>query len=216
MYDPVPMLRHADVWRAIDRLAREHGLSASGLARRAGLDPTTFNRSKRVTREGKLRWPSTESIAKVLQATGASLGEFVSYVAEGQNGGVFRNIPVIGFAQAGNTGYFDDAGYPVGDGWDEIPFPDVGDPHAYALEIAGDGMAPVYRDGDVIIVAPHANIRRGDRVVARGHDGSVMAKVLRRRTARRYELVSFVSDQDTVSLSVGDVEWIARIVWVSQ
>ena len=76
------MLTHADVWRAIDRLAQEYGLSASGLARRAGLDPTTFNKSKRITREGKNRWPSTESVAKVLTATGASLNEFVSYVGE--------------------------------------------------------------------------------------------------------------------------------------
>jgi len=67
------MLKHADVWRAIDRLAQKHGMSASGLARRSGLDPTTFNKSKRITKEGKQRWPSTESIAKVLTATGDSL-----------------------------------------------------------------------------------------------------------------------------------------------
>ena len=59
------MLRHEDIWRAIDKLAHEHGLTPSGLARRAGLDATTFNRSKRMSREGKLRWPSTESVAKV-------------------------------------------------------------------------------------------------------------------------------------------------------
>src|SRR6266508_2763061 len=52
----VPMLQHADVWRGIDRLAAKHGLSASGLARRAGLDPTAFNPSKRITREGRPRW----------------------------------------------------------------------------------------------------------------------------------------------------------------
>ncbi len=210
------MLRHSDIWRAIDRLAREHGLSASGLARRAGLDPTTFNKSKRVTREGKLRWPSTESVSKILQATGASLGEFVSYIGDRDGIGVFRNIPLIGLAQAGGDGYFDDAGYPIGGAWDEIPFPDLGDPHAYALEISGDSMEPVYRDGDIIIVAPHANIRRGDRIVVRTRDGEVMAKHLRRRSARRIDLESFNPEHEDRTLSVDEVEWIARVVWASQ
>ena len=32
------MLTHAQVWTAIDRLAERYALSASGLAKRAGLD----------------------------------------------------------------------------------------------------------------------------------------------------------------------------------
>ncbi len=210
------MLKHSQVWRAIDRLAQEYGFSASGLARRAGLDPTTFNKSKRTTREGKLRWPSTESVSKILAATGASLGEFVSFMEEGPEGGIFRNIPLIGFAQAAGPGFFDDAGYPTGGGWDEIPFPDVGDPHAYALEISGDSMDPVYRDGDIVIVSPAASVRRGDRVVAKTLKGEVMAKQLRRRTARKIELMSFNPDHQDPTLSVEDVDWIARVVWVSQ
>ena len=210
------MLKHSQVWRAIDRLAQEYGFSASGLARRAGLDPTTFNKSKRTTREGKLRWPSTESVAKILAATGASLGEFVSFMEEGPEGGIFRNIPLIGFVQAGAAGFFDDAGYPIGGGWDEIPFPDVGDPHAYALEISGDSMDPVYRDGDIVIVSPAASVRRGDRVVVKTVNGEVMAKQLRRRTARKIELMSFNPEHEDPVLSVEDVDWIARVVWVSQ
>ncbi len=210
------MLKHADIWRAIDRLAREYGLSASGLARKSGLDPTTFNKSKRITREGKLRWPSTESVSKVLRATGASLGEFVSYVGEGEGIGVYRNIPLIGFVQAGAQGFFDDAGYPAGGSWDEIPFPGLGDPHAYALEISGDSMAPVYRDGDIVIVSPNSNIRRGDRVVVKTINGEVMTKLLRRRSARKIDLQSLNPDHDDVTLLVDDVEWIARVVWASQ
>lgn len=210
------MLKHADVWKAIDRLAREYGYSASGLARRAGLDPTTFNKSKRVTREGKLRWPSTESVSKVLTATGASLSEFVSYVSDAEGAGVYRNIPLIGFAQAGTAGYFDDAGYPAGSGWDEIPFPGLGDPHAYALEISGDSMEPVYRDGDTVIISPQANIRRGDRVVVKTKDGEVMAKLLLRQSARKIELQSLNKQHEDRSLNVDDVVWIGRVVWASQ
>ena len=191
LYDNVPMLKHSDIWHAIDTLAREKGFSPSGLARRAGLDPTTFNKSKRTTREGKLRWPSTESVSKVLAATGTSLGEFVAYISNAPGGnGVYRNIPVIGFAEAGSNGFFDDGGFPAGAGWDEIPFPDVGDPHAYALEISGDSMEPAYRNGDTIVISPDANVRRGDRVVLKTTNGEILAKVLKRKTARTVELES--------------------------
>lgn len=210
------MLRHSSIWHAIDRLAREHGLSTSGLARRAGLDPTTFNKSKRLTREGKKRWPSTESVAKILDCTGASLGEFVAYINETEGGGVYRNIPLIGFAQAGSSGFFDDAGYPAGAGWDEIAFPGVNDPHAFALEITGDSMEPVFRDGDTIIVAPAASVRRGDRVVVKTNEGEILAKVLARRTAKRLELKSLNPTHEDRSLEITEVEWVSRIVWASQ
>ncbi len=134
------MLQHSEIWRAIDLLADQRGMSPSGLAKRAGLDPTTFNKSKRITKDGKLRWPSTESISKILQASGATIGEFISLLSENSNQANFQKLPLIGFAQAGADGYFDDAGYPAGSGWDEVVFPDARDEHAYALEVSGDSM----------------------------------------------------------------------------
>lgn len=210
------MLRHADIWRAIDRLAEENGYSASGLARKAGLDPTTFNKSKRITREGKPRWPSTESIAKILSATGSSMAGFVTLIDGDRDGRVTRRVPLIGLAQAGRSGYFDDAGYPVGAGWDQISFPDVGDDETYALEISGDSMEPVYRDGDIVVVSPNASLRRGDRVVAKTVEGEVMAKQLARRSARRVELLSLNRTHDDVTLPAERIAWISRIVWASQ
>src|ERR1700744_3048203 len=176
------MLTHPQIWRAIDALAARHNMSPSGLAKLAGLDPTTFNKSKRGTANGKLRWPSTESIAKVLVATGASLEDFVALVGEPAAARRPRMVPLIGMAQAGTAGYFDDAGFPAGSGWEEIAFPEIADPHCYALEITGDSMLPVYRDGDRIMVSPSGSLRRGDRVVAKTHTGEVMAKQLGRMT----------------------------------
>lgn len=211
------MLRHGEIWRAIDRLAASKGLSASGLAKQAGLDPTTFNRSKRTTGNGKLRWPSTESIAKVLDATGVSFGEFVQLLGEGnRRAGTVQRVPVIGYAQAGKAGYFDDAGFPTGAGWDELLFPSLGDPHAFALEITGDSMEPIYRDGDIIIVSPEASLRRGDRVVVKTLDGEVMAKLLARETATRVELRSMNPAHSDRSLARADLDWMSRIIWVSQ
>jgi phage repressor protein C with HTH and peptisase S24 domain len=209
------MTGHQEIWTAVDRVAQAHGLTPSGLARKAGLDPTTFNKSKRATSGRRLRWPSTESIDKILEATGTSWGEFVSFMA-GQAQARLSNVPVIGFAQAGTEGFFDDAGYPCGGAWDEISFPDIEDPHAYALEISGDSMEPVYRDGDIIVVYPKANIRRGDRVVVRTRGGEVMAKILRRQTAHKCELKSLNPEHPDRWLATEDIEWIARIVWASQ
>jgi phage repressor protein C with HTH and peptisase S24 domain len=214
-------MRHEEVWRAIDTLAAEHGLSPSGLARKAGLDPTSFNISKRRTNDGRFRWPSTESLAKILTATGAGLEEFTALVLGARaipeaRSRMRTRIPLIGLAQAGMSGFFDDGGYPAGAGWDEVELPQTGDANAYALSIAGESMEPVYRDGDAIIVSPAAPVRVGDRVVARAADGAVMAKLLTRRTATRIELASLNPDFPDLRFAADEIVWMHRIIWASQ
>ncbi len=169
----MPMLSHSQIWTAIDRLAARAKMTPSGLAKKAGLDPTTFNKSKRVTPEGRPRWPSTESVAKALQATSTKFDTFVTLISDGGK-------------------------------------------HAYALEISGDSMKPAYRNGDVIIVSPGANVRKGDRVVVKTKDGEVMVKELKRKTAKAVELKSLNSEHRDRTLPTGDIIWLARIVWASQ
>ena len=125
------MLTHDQIWTALDRLAERGGLSPSGLARRSGLDPTTFNKSKRITPDGRERWPSTESVAKALAATNSSIDTFVQLI--GDTARTAQSVPLLGFAQAGAAGHFDDGGFPAGKGWDEVALPSVNDEHAYAL-----------------------------------------------------------------------------------
>ena len=209
------MLSHPQVWAAIDRLAARYGYSASGLAKKAGLDPTSFNKSKRITPEGRPRWPSTESIAKVLAATGASVEEFMSLLSKKVRRPALP-VPLIGFAEAGSGGYFDDGGFPVGSGWDEISFPDVDDEHAYALEVSGNSMEPLYRKGDILIISPAARLRQGDRVVVKTKSGEVLAKELKRRSAKSVELRSLNPAHKDRTLPASDVIWIARIVWAKQ
>ncbi|MEM5515981.1 helix-turn-helix transcriptional regulator [Henriciella sp. AS95] len=205
-------MRHSQVWRGIDLLAEQNGLSASGLARQAGLDPTSFNPSKRESKDGRPRWPSTESISRALEAVGAGMDDFAALV-EGYRG---ATAPLIGFAQAGADGFFDDSGFPAGGGWDEVRFPGLGDEPVYALEISGDSMEPAYREGDRIIVAPGAQLRKGDRVVAKTVNGEVMAKVLGRQTEKQVELMSLNPDHPTRQFKPVDILWMARILWVSQ
>ena len=219
------MFSHDKIWDAIDQLARHHDLSPSGLARKAGLDPTSFNKSKRNSADGRPRWPSTESIHKILEATGSSIEDFMSFMGGRRNAmpdGIFppqgASIPLLGFAQAGAGGFFDDGGFPAGQGWDVVDFPVSPAQKAgcYALEVQGESMMPLYRDGDVLIVEPGAQVRRGDRVVVRTREAEVMAKVLIRQTPKTIELMSLNPEHPGRTLDMAEVDWIARIIWASQ
>lgn len=217
------MITHADIWRGIDRLASGFGYSPSGLAKQAGLDPTSFNKSKRVSPDGKPRWPSTESLSKVLAVTGATMSDFISLIdseAESKNAGksARQTIPLIGFAQAGSAGFFDEDGCPAGGSWDEIEFPQnrKKDKNIYALKIHGDSMEPLYRKGDLLIVSPEAKIRKGDRVVVKTRKGEVMAKELIRQGTKGIELKSLNPDHENRVFTPSDIRWMARIAWVSQ
>ncbi|MDE2384148.1 MAG: helix-turn-helix transcriptional regulator [Alphaproteobacteria bacterium] len=211
------MFTHKQVWGAIDTIADRYGFSASGLAKKAGLDPTSFNPSKRLGPDGRPRWPTMESVNRVLDASGASIEEFLDLLTSRKGAAPrLKQIPLLGLAKAGKGGFFDDSGFPAGNGWEEIEVPGVTDAAAYALEITGDSMQPVYREGDIIVVSPSATIRKGDRVVVRTSDGQVMAKIMQRQTARTLELASFNKDHDTKTLDMKEVDWMARIIWASQ
>ena len=207
-------MNHAQIWRAIDALAMRRNLTASGLARAAGLDSTTFNKSKRQAPDGKPRWPSTESVARALAAAETNWDEFAALLA-GREGGAGRAVPIVGMARAGADGFFDEAGFPVGAD-ETVRFPDLGEDRVYALEIAGDSMEPTYRAGDVVIVQPGAAVRRGDRIVVRTRAGEVMAKVLGRKNDQTIELISLNLAHKPRELPVAEVDWIARILWASQ
>jgi phage repressor protein C with HTH and peptisase S24 domain len=196
-------------------LAKRFDMSPSAMAKMAGLDPTSFNRSKRGDADTRPRWPSTESLAKVLEATGVGFSEFAA-LTERVRPPNPRAVPLIGFARASAAGMFDEAGVPVGQGWDEIDFPGQGEDGVYALEITGDALAPVYRDGDRILVSPSVEPRRGDRVVVKTTGGAVLVKELARVTARSVELAPLGRDGQDLTLDLAEVVWIARILWASQ
>jgi len=75
-------MNHYQIWNAIDLFAKSHGMSCSGLAKLSGLDPTTFNKSKRFSKYEQPRWPSTSSIAKILTATNSSPQDFFKYITD--------------------------------------------------------------------------------------------------------------------------------------
>ena len=208
------MLRHDDLWKAIDDLAAKHRLSASGLARRAGLDPTTFNKSKRTTRDGKRRWPSTESVAKILAATGESLEEFVELIHPEGNRGV-QFVPLMSSAMAlGRQGLEmpnDDAvpSHQV------LPVPSTGDSESLALRITGDRYQPVFRDGDILVLSPSADVSAGQRVAAADGEELIVGE-LQAISDQDCRIRTLGAEAALVSCRRAELKWLARIVWVSQ
>ncbi len=209
-------LSHAQLWKAIDGLARHEGLSVSALAKRAGLDATSFNPSKRFGpgEPARPRWPSTESLTRILTATGLSLGEFAVLARDAAERP--STVPMLGMAQAGQDGFFDDAGLPVGDGWEQTNLPRPRD-SLLSLRIVGDSMAPLYREGDRVIVDREATeVRKGDRVVVRTTGGETLAKEVAALTAGAVTLASVNPAYPPRVVARREIVWIGRILWVSQ
>ena len=209
-------LSHGQIWKAIDGLARREGISASALARRAGLDSTSFNPSKRFGPGDppRPRWPSTESLTRILQATGLSLGEFATLAQDAPERP--STVPMLGMAQAGLDGFFDDAGLPIGDGWEQTELPRTKET-LLSLRVTGDSMAPLYREGDRIIVDREASdVRKGDRVVVRTTGGETLAKEVTGLTARAVTLASVNPAYEPRVVARKDIVWMGRILWVSQ
>lgn len=224
-------VRHADVWRALDALAAERGLSTNALGRKAGLDPLALAPNKRFSPAGQPRWPSTETVAKVVAAAGTDLAGFARLVAAAAaaaaaGGGPAAEprarIPLVDLARAGRGRRFDPEGRPTGAGWRRAADLRVADPAAYALRVDGDGLRPVYRDGDVLVLSPAAPVRRGDRVVARTSGGALIPGVARRRwrpatPAPRLALAPLhPSLGDVLRFAPGEIAALHRVVWVGQ
>lgn len=215
-------LTHEWIWRAIDSLAQRRGLTPSALARLAGLDPTTFNRSKRSTPEGRPRWPSTESIAKILEATGTTLDEFamielgtavgVSF-AESEAGEI-TGVPVVGVVRdAAVAGWEPTAAISnaVGSAASEQP-----GRRRFALAVADSSLEPVYGIGNTLVVSEAVEPRPGDRVLVKPAGMPVLPRLLISASRARIEIGSFGDSGQRLALRRKDIAWMARIILVRQ
>jgi phage repressor protein C with HTH and peptisase S24 domain len=212
------MLTHEQIWRGVDRLALRNGLSPSGLAKRAGLDPTTFNKSKRVTQDGKQRWPGTESLSKILDATQTSMADFVSLIDEtpsSQSRASELKLKSIRASKITDNS-FDASGFPAEGDWEEVEFPAIDDPRAYMVELDRDLARDFCRPGSILVISPSSSVRRYDRVMLKPKSGDVVLGTLKRKTAQQYTIVETGADDRERLLPIREIAWIARIIWVSQ
>jgi phage repressor protein C with HTH and peptisase S24 domain len=215
-------LTHGWIWNAIDTLAARHGLTPSGLARSAGLDPTTFNRSKRLTSEGRPRWPSTESIAKVLEVTGTTLDAFATLQFETPLEISYENVErgeIAGIKIVAEV-----RGAVVPD-WNPTPARALlasGDAmvapmqRRFAIVVGDSSLEPVYSPGNILIVSEAAAPRVGDRVLVKMLDMPVVPRILLATSAADVTLVSYTDSSQNLCVRHGDVDWMARIILVKQ
>ena len=73
-----------------------------------------------------------------------------------------RLVPVINKVAAGYPSDFDDLDYPVGVADDYVRCPDLHDANAFAVRVVGDSMTPKFRQGDIVVFSPAAEVHNGD------------------------------------------------------
>lgn len=205
------MFDHDDIWRAIDTLAKEKGYSTSGLAKQAGLDPTTFNKSKRRTANGKLRWPSTESISKILFVTGTNTEEFTSYLT-GKAAKTHRfTIPHIEEKKAKKQSILSDQKELLKTEMDSIVLLPIDKDRLLSFEITSNDFDPIYPPNTVLVVDLDEAPRKDDRVLIKTKKRQIVLGSLKRNTANCLYL-----NEDDQEIDQNDIEWFGRILWASQ
>ena len=231
------MLSHEFIWNAIDSVAKAHQLSPSALARLAGLDPTSFNPSKRFKADGRPRWPSTESISKVLQATNTSAAAFFGPASPSRRttGTHWSEKDIAALRTCQNW-----LVWPMSDARNNHlpdsltrqktrmrrklngearnthtqPMPDY--PAAiFALRVEGEDFAPYYRDGATLLLSNDGAFDPGDRVIMLTRTTMILGDIEQIR--QRSISVTDLSEGGLIkTCSLSAVEWVARILWASQ
>ncbi|MEO0606651.1 MAG: helix-turn-helix transcriptional regulator [Pseudomonadota bacterium] len=188
-------------------------MSTSGLAKRAGLDATAFNKSKRMARDGRPRWPSTESLALALAAVESNLIEFAALIA-GQSSGV---LPSLRLDEADRAHIIDSDGVLSATSDTDIRWVDE-TLHAdtFILEVSTDALAPAYKAGERVIVSPQAEIKIGDRALLKLLTGQLVI-------AKRQPAAGLIAEPawqrlsgDLGLVSNAKIVWAFRILWLSQ
>lgn len=198
------MFTHDEIWAAIDRLADTRGLSASGLARQAGLDPTAFNKSKRISPNGKPRWPSTESLSKILAVTNCTMSDLLTLMNRG--GGAPKPIRMLAYAhiKAGRLGEKPVSSFAAGIETGEDGF---------AVTVEDDLLHPLFSAGNVLIVDPSAKLNADDRVLIYSRKGGLQGGIVQSAQKRALSILLADNGLTASDFSGNDLEWAARIVW---
>ncbi len=191
------MLTHGQIWFAVDALASRFELSPSGLAKKAGLDPTSFNKSKRKTSDGRERWPSTESLAKILAATETTLQDFVNLVE-----------------YSGRSGFAEDTAAP--DFQVNMPEALAKDDQTRAIQLNEDHYAPFYNKGTTILVSSESKLKPGQKALFTLANGSIRIGIIYKTSAKKIEAEILYKKKHKRILLKQDIASVVRIVWVSQ
>jgi phage repressor protein C with HTH and peptisase S24 domain len=186
-------------------IAETPGLSMKAVSLKAGLPASAVHD---ILQRGHA--PSIDKFISICTALGVS----PSQLLEGE---VQRSIsiPLVGFVSAG------EGWTPIDDATsadDAISF-DLGAHDTVGIEVRGDSMAPVYRNGDFLVCyrqfGPNADNCIGLDCVVRTADSRHFVKILKRGSRPgRFNLKSYnpvVDDVEDVALA-----WVAPVAWIKR
>jgi phage repressor protein C with HTH and peptisase S24 domain len=192
-------------WRTrLQRLIDETpGLSMKGVSLRAKLGATAVHD---ILERGAD--PKISTLTAIATALGVPLTTLL-----GDEAPVHSSIPIVGFVSAGEGWTpIDNATGP-----DDVVDFDLGAHDAIGIEVRGDSMAPVYRNGDYLVCyrqfGTNADNCIGLDCVVRTQDGRHFVKILKRGSRPgRFNLKSYnpvADDIEDVTLS-----WVAPVAWI--
>jgi repressor LexA len=109
----------------------------------------------------------------------AVYGTLKQLMANMEQRGAGKPIPVISWASAGDGLAYTDQGYAAGaaDEWIERP-PNVHDRKAYAVRVVGDSMSPIIQAGDIVVLVHDQEPVAHDLVLVKLRTGEVYLKLL--------------------------------------
>lgn len=202
-------MNYNEIWEAVDKLAEMNGLTPSGLAKKAGLDPTTFNKSKRICPDGKKRWPSLDSINKITSVCHISFEDFYHILDEtGKTDGI-RGVSIIPIYNLSDWGREDNQyknkSY--------INFPNM-ESDMYAVLV--NGKNEVYPANSVLILSPTSPIKKGNKVLLtlKFTKETIIGEFINRINGGIKILNS--ATKEKIAINISEIEKIGRIMWVSQ
>lgn len=200
-------MKYENIWNAVDKLAEINGLSPSGLAKKAGLDATTFNKSKRVRADGNKRFPSLESLYKIVEACNISLESFYS-LANNSDSASIEKISTIPYIKFSNI----KSGDIAKENWTQIQFPD-NKHNIYAIKINSNDTP--YEENTVTVLSKNSDIRHGDMILINKKTSSIFGRFLN-RSAKSIEISKKSEKEEVEIINIEDITRIDRVLWISQ
>lgn len=193
------------------RLARAKGWNQTQFAGRMGVTPSDISNWKDRGMPAERHATAADtlgiSVEELLGRVTVRVGQYPttsdvdppwSNVSEFAGHITLRLVPVVGTAQMGDDGFYEEiSSIPgAGDGMVEIG---TRDPNAYGLRVRGMSMFPAIREGWYVVVEPNSAPREGEYVLIKLRDGRKMVKEFLFRRNGSVEVMS-VNGQERIHI----------------
>ena len=208
------IMKFEKIWDVIDKFALSNGMSPSALAKSIGLDATTFNKSKRLRADGKQRWPSLESINKILEVYNIELEDLYRFSVDARQSANALSVPYISLSHLSQGSkaevrHFDMAS------WKQVNLP-YSTNNIYAIDLDNSAYEPLYNFGATLVVAKDSEIRRGDRVIIITRNGETLIREFIRREENAIKVCTPYDKETFQYINLSDIKLLNRIIWASQ